>query len=116
MHRHPVLEARRRRLRPRAAPEVGERAERRLDDPEARDDVLRHERVGEELALVVDPREPRPGEELVAEHLVPQALDRLQLREEAVAAEIEPVALELDRLRDPADDAVGLEDLGGATA
>ena len=47
---------------------------------------------------------------LVAEHLLPEALDRRQLGEEPVAAEVEAVAVALHRLRDAADDPVGLED------
>src|SRR5206468_1482605 len=79
VRRHPVLEARRLRGRAQSAPEVGERAAGGLDGAEAAEDVLRDERVREELALVVDAREPRPDEQLVAEHLVPEPLDRLQL-------------------------------------
>ena len=74
------------------------------------DDVARLQRVREVLPSVVDPREAWPGEELVAEHLFPQRVDGLQLREEPVAAQIEAVTLELDRLGQPADDAVRLED------
>src|SRR5205085_6573270 len=98
---HPALEARRVGPRAQAAPEVGERTQSRLGDSEPRHDVLGDERVGEELAPVVDAGEPWPREELVAEHLVPEPLDRAELREEAVAAEVEPVPPELDRLRDP---------------
>ena len=41
--------------------------------------------------------------------VLPQAPDRRELGEEAVAAEIEAVAVALDRLREAADDPVGLE-------
>jgi hypothetical protein len=46
----------------------------------------------------------------MAEHLLPEALDRLQLREEPMAAEVEAIAVELDCLRNAADGSVGLED------
>jgi hypothetical protein len=49
----------------------------------------------------------------MSEHLLPEALDRLQLREEAMAAEVEAIAVELDCLRDAADGSVGLEDRSG---
>ena len=84
--------------------------------PRPLSDVAGLQRVREEAAVVVDARHAAPGEELVAEHLLPEALDRLQLREEAVAAEVEAVAVELDRLGDPADVAVGLEDDRGRPA
>ena len=41
---------------------------------------------------------------------MPQVVDLGRLREEAVAAEVEAVAVALDRLREPADLVVGLED------
>src|SRR5262249_49895351 len=70
-----------------------------------------------ELAVVVDAREPRPDEVVVAEHVLPELVDHVELRVEPVAAEIEPVALVLDRPRDPADHVVRLEDhRGGAAA
>jgi hypothetical protein len=51
-----------------------------------------------------------PRQELVAEHVLPQPQQGPDLRQGAMPAEVEPVALELDRLRDPSDDVVGLED------
>ena len=48
-------------------------------------------------------------QELLAEHLVPERLDLGRLGEEAMAAEIEAVAVALDRLREAADLVVGLE-------
>ena len=113
---HPVLE----RLRLLAAlalrPDVGERTAERLPEPEPAEDVLRRERVREILAGVVDAGEPRPGEEVVPHQVLPHPLDLLQLREEAMPTQVEAVAVELDRLGDPADGAVGLEDDGGVLA
>ncbi len=50
----------------------------------------------------MDAREPRHGDELVLQDLVPQVIDRLDLREEAMPADVEPVPLVLRRPRDPA--------------
>mgnify|MGYP000641489755 CR=1 FL=1 len=45
---------------------------------------------------------------------MPQGLDLGHLREEAVAADVEPPAVALDGAADAADDVVALEDGGGA--
>ena len=58
--------------------------------------------------------QPVAHEQLVAEHLLPQALHLAGLREEAMAAEVEAVAVAHDRAREAADLAVGLEDDDGA--
>ena len=108
--RHPVLERLGVLAAAPQAPEIRQRAEQRLEDPESCEDVLRLQGIREELAVEVDAREARTRQELAAHHVLPEPLDRLQLREEAVAAEIEAVPVELDRLRDPAHGAVGLED------
>ena len=72
--------------------------------------VHRHDRVVVELAAVVDAAQARPAQEVVgAEDLEPQVLDRLHLREEAVAADVEAPAVALGGAADPADDGVGLE-------
>ena len=57
----------------------------------------------EELAVVVDAAEPRPRDELIAEDLAPDAVDLVALGEEAVAADVEPIALVLVGPADPAD-------------
>ena len=96
------------------APSAGEvrtfgRSLSRLDESELADDVPRLERIVEVPPPVIDAGKTRTREELVAEHLLPESLDRRQLREETVAAEVEPIPVELDRLRQTADDAVGFE-------
>ena len=48
-------------------------------------------------------------DELVAEDLVPEVLDRLDLGEEAVAADVEAESLVLRGAGDAADDVVGFE-------
>ena len=67
------------------------------------------ERVVEELAVPVDPRHARALEELLAHHLVPEVVDLLGLGEEAVAAEIEAVAVADLGLGEAADLVLGLE-------
>jgi hypothetical protein len=52
--------------------------------------VHRFQWVIDELAVVVDARDARHADELVTEDLAPEPLDRLDLREEAVAADVEP--------------------------
>ena len=51
------------------------------------------QRIGVELAAVVDARQPRPLDEVVGQDLVPQIHDLLRLGEEAVAADVEQEAL-----------------------
>src|SRR6266540_783908 len=95
---------------------VGQRAAEGLPEPESPDHVLGSDRIVEEFTVVVDARESAALQQLPAQYVFPEPLDRLQLREEAVAAEVEAVTVELDRLRDAADGAVGLEDNTRATA
>src|SRR5581483_3784623 len=67
-------------------------------------------RVVEQLVVVVDAAHPRPQQEVVLrEDLVPELLDRLDLGEEAMAADVEPPTVALDGPADTADDVVGLE-------
>ncbi len=68
----------------------------------------------EELAVVVDPAHPRAGDELVAQDLAPDLVDLVALGEEAVAADVEPIALVLVGPADAADQlGVGFEDDAG---
>ena len=90
-------------------PQVGEQAARELDRAELLDHVLAVERVVEELAAPVDPRHARPAQELLLHHLVPEVVDLLGLGEEAVAAEIEAVAVANLGLRDASDLILRLE-------
>ena len=106
---HPVLERLDRATAPHCGSEERERAANGLDQPELPNDVPRLEGVIEVLPAVVDAGQPRACQQLVAEDGIPQTGDRGQLREEPVAAEVEAIAVELDGLRDPADEAVGLE-------
>jgi hypothetical protein len=103
-------------VRPQPRSSIGGRTERGFPEAQAPDHVLGLERVREELATEVDPRQPRAGEHLVTQHLVPQALDWLQLREEPVAAQVEAIAVQLDGLCEPADGSVRLEDRGALSA
>src|SRR5438874_4869958 len=110
---HPFLERLRVVVPMSCRPEIRERAAHRLPQAQPCDDILRRDRIVEVLAVVVDAREPRPLEELVAEHLLPETLNGLELGEETVAAEIEAIAVELDRLCDPTNRSIGLEDGAG---
>ena len=84
----------------------------RVDQAEAAQRVAGLQRVVEELAVVVDARQARHRDELVAEDLVPERLHRLDLGEEPVAADVEAKALVLHGARDAAHHIVGLEDGG----
>ena len=79
--------------------------------PRLRSAFERLQRVVVVLALVVDAAHARPQHEvLVRQDLVPEGLDLFDLREEAVAADVEAPAVALDGAADAADDGVGLED------
>src|SRR5205807_713243 len=75
--------------RPKPGLEVAGQDSRRSDRAELRQGIDGLERVVEELAVIVDPAHPRPGEELVAEDLAPEAVDLVALGEEAVAADVQ---------------------------
>jgi len=95
---------------------VGGRAARELDRADLANDVGEAQRVVDEAPAPEDPRQARAHEQLLAQHLLPQRLDLAGLREEAMAAEVEAVAVALDRARQATDLAVGLKDdnrLGG---
>ena len=97
-------------------PEIAEEDADGVDEAEAAQRVHRLERVVEEFAVVVDPRQPRPAEEVGAEHLPPQLLHRSDLGEEAVAADVEAEPLVFDGAGDAAHLPVLFEDDGGAAA
>ena len=106
----PVLEAPLGPDRPQPRLDVARQDAGRAHRAELPEGVGRLERVVEELAVVVDAAQPRPGDELVAEDLAPDAVDLVALGEEAVAADVEPIALVLVGPADPADEVrVGLE-------
>ena len=77
------------------------------------------QRIGVELALVIDAAHARALDEVVGQDLVPQVDDLLALREEAMPTDIEAVALIFDGAADAAniglvlfDDRDGLARLG----
>ena len=78
--------------------------------PRPRERVHRLERIVEELAAVVDPREPRTPQQLGAQHRAPELLDGSDFGEEAVAADVEAEALVFDRAGEAADLVVLFED------
>ena len=82
---------------------------RQLDRTELPDHVHALERILEELVVPVDPALARTLEELLLHDLVPEVVDLLDLGEEAVAAEVEAVAVAHLGAGDPADLVGGLE-------
>ena len=97
-------------------PQVGEAGADELDRAELAHDVHAVERVLEELAVPEDPRLARALQELLLHDLVPELVDLVALGEEAVAAEVEPVAVADLGLGDAADLVLRLEhDHGHAT-
>ena len=107
---HPLLEVLLAALRLDGGPQVGDAGADELDRAELADHVHALERVVEELAVPVDPRHPRALEELLLHHLVPEVVDLLGLGEEAMAAEVEAVAVADLGLGEAADLVLGLED------
>jgi len=89
--------------------EIGEQAPRELDRAQLLDHVHALQRVLEELVVPIDPAPARALEELLLHDLVPEVVDLLDLGEEAVAAEIEAVAVADLGARDAADVLGGLE-------
>ena len=100
---HPLFERPRVLDREHASPEVARKAAHSLDRAQVPKGVHSLDRVSEEPAAVVDAREPAPVQQLGAEDLRPQLLDLVVLGEEAVAADVEPVAVVLDRAGQPSD-------------
>ncbi len=90
-------------------PHVGDQAARQLHRAELLDHVHALQRILEELVVPVDPALARALEELLLHDLVPEVVDLLDLGEEAVAAEIEAVAVPDLGARDAADEFSGLE-------
>ena len=60
-------------------------------------------------------RERRPHQQLVAQDLLPEVLNQPDLREEAMAADVEAVAIVGVGARDPAHDVVALQHHAGVT-
>ncbi len=99
-----------------ARPDVGHHAAEGLDDAEVGQRVGGLERVIVVLAVIVNAAHARAQHEVfVGQDLVPERLDFLHFREEAVATDIETPAVALDRPADAADDVIGLKD-GGSDA
>ncbi len=101
--RDPVFEADLRTDRLQPDPEIAQEDEERVADAEAGEGVHRLEGVVEELAAVVDPREPRTLQHLGAHHRAPELLDGADFGEEAVPADVEAEPLVFDRAGEAAD-------------
>src|SRR5438874_140674 len=85
-----------------ARPGVAGEAQGSLDRAQVPESVDRLDRVGEEAAAVVDPRQPAARQHLVAQDLGPEVFDFFVLGEEPVPADVEAVAPVLDRAGKPA--------------
>ncbi len=113
--RDPLLEVILGRVRRHLGPEIAQADSSRFDRSESPQCVQRFQGVIEELVVVVDPGEPGALQEIVAEHLFPQLLDRRNLGEEPVPADIESIATILSGARDPANHRVLLVDCRGVS-
>src|SRR5204863_9967944 len=81
-----------------------------LDPADLADHVPALARTGEELPVPEDARHAGALEDLLAHDLEPQLVDLVDLGEEAVAAEVEPVAVADLGLGDAADLPLGFDD------
>ena len=91
---HPLMERLRRRDRPHAGPAVGGDAGDAFEDAEVAQRLEGLQRIGVELALVIDARQARAIDEIVGQDLVPEVDDlSSRLREEPVAADVETGSL-----------------------
>ena len=94
--------------------EIGQQAQDRADDAQLDERFESAQRIGEEFAVIINPRGTRAHQHVVRQNLGPEILDRFRLREEAVAADIEVKTLVGRRSGDAADvDRVGLEHSDG---
>src|SRR5581483_7829878 len=66
-------------------------------------------RVVKVLISIIDPRQTRPFQELVAQHFIPDLPHLPPFGKEAVATDVEKIALVIDRPGDTADDVIGFE-------
>ena len=112
--RHPLAKVLRVGVGKRLLVGVRQHAHRALDDAEVAQRLERLQRIGVELAVVVDAAQARALDEVVGQDLVPEVDDLLRLGEEAVAADVEKKALIVNGAADAADiGRVGLDHGGG---
>src|SRR5690606_19121916 len=93
--RSPVLKALHFLDREKPVPKIAEHAGGGAPDPEIAQGFEGAQRIGVELALVIDAAHPRTLDEVVGQDLVPQIHDLFALREEAMATDVEPIAFVL---------------------
>ena len=92
-------------------PQVGQHAAHGFEDAQVGQRVHRFQRVVVKLAPIEDAALAGPQHEvLVGQDLVPQVLDRFDLREEAVAADVEAPPVALDGPADAPHHVVTFED------
>ena len=108
--RDPVLERPRIADREDPGPAVAGDAPHGLHEPQVLQGLGRPQRIGVKLAAIENPRTAGPDEHVAAEQFGPQIFHFLRLREEAVAADIEPKTFVCDRPGDAPDELrIGLE-------
>src|SRR5262249_8544124 len=90
--RHPLLEAGLFGRRPETGFGVTQADQQGFERSEAGERIQRLQRVIEEMAAIMDARQPRSAEKVLAEDLVPQAVDQRYFRKEAMAADVKAVA------------------------
>src|SRR5665213_924043 len=100
---HPILEAPRIWDRRDTRSGVAGQAPDGLHKTEVPKCIRRLKRVGEKAVPVIDARQAISRQHLGTKDLGPEVLDLLVLREEAVAADVEPIAVVLDRAGKPPD-------------
>jgi hypothetical protein len=108
--RHPLLEILLDRVRTIMPFHVTEEDPERVDRPQPSQGIPGAERIIEEASVVMNAGQARDGDELLAQNLVPQLFDGPDLREEPVAADVEPETLVACRAGQPAHDVIRLED------
>src|ERR1019366_314414 len=73
----------------------------------------RIERIIEEAGAIVDPREPRAGQKIGSQNLMPEALDQRHLGVEPVPAQVEQMTFVIHGLRETAHYRITLDDDAG---
>src|SRR6185312_10047519 len=113
---HPLLERILHGIRVQSGVDVTRHDSYRIHDAESAEGIACLQRIVEVLAAVVDSRQSRDIDELIAEQLFPELLDGSDLGEETMATDVEPVSLVLRSLGDPAYRVTGFEHGYGHTA
>src|SRR5262249_5158303 len=107
---HPVLESVLLFVRKELPASIAGADQDAVENPKVFQRVKWLERIMKESALVKNPAEPRPLEEILCQNFTPEAVDLIALGEEAMAAHVEVITLVGFGARDAADDVVFFDD------